>query len=162
LTPIARVRRCCGYDNDDEPQPADLLLMSNSDASFFSGAANDHNVTRMRTLRKVRGSHLRRISETVLQGQPTFYKDIQSNRMRYKKSGIEKLVDMVERVGNKVPHKAVIILVFVGIFSSIAADAGYLVLIPLGAAAFLSLRRHPLAGMRRPSPASPRCFLSTA
>src|SRR5215470_9488033 len=39
------------------------------------------------------------------------------------------------------------ILVFVGIISSIAADAGYLVLIPLGAAAFLSLRRHPLAGL---------------
>src|SRR5262249_14294428 len=39
------------------------------------------------------------------------------------------------------------ILVFIGILSSIAADAGYLVLIPLGAAAFLSLRRHPLAGL---------------
>src|SRR5215472_12582669 len=39
------------------------------------------------------------------------------------------------------------ILVFVGIVSSIAADAGYLVLIPLGAAAFLSLGRHPLAGL---------------
>src|SRR5215813_2699940 len=39
------------------------------------------------------------------------------------------------------------ILVFIGIISSIAADAGYLVLIPLGAAAFLSLRRHPLAGL---------------
>jgi len=39
------------------------------------------------------------------------------------------------------------ILVFVGILSSIAADAGYLVLIPLGATAFLSLRRHPLAGL---------------
>lgn len=39
------------------------------------------------------------------------------------------------------------ILVFVGVLSSIAADAGYLILIPLGAAAFLSLRRHPLAGM---------------
>lgn len=39
------------------------------------------------------------------------------------------------------------ILVFVGIVSSIAADAGYLVLVPLGAAAFLSLGRHPLAGL---------------
>ncbi|HEX7288514.1 MAG TPA: AbgT family transporter [Candidatus Angelobacter sp.] len=39
------------------------------------------------------------------------------------------------------------ILVFIGIISSIAADAGYLVLIPLGAAAFLSLGRHPLAGL---------------
>lgn len=39
------------------------------------------------------------------------------------------------------------ILVFVGIVSSIAADAGYLVLIPLAAAAFHSLGRHPLAGL---------------
>lgn len=39
------------------------------------------------------------------------------------------------------------ILAFVGILSSIAADAGYVVLIPLAAAAFVSLRRHPLAGL---------------
>ena len=39
------------------------------------------------------------------------------------------------------------ILAFVGILSSIGADAGYLVLIPLGGAAFLSLGRHPLAGL---------------
>lgn len=39
------------------------------------------------------------------------------------------------------------ILVFVGILSSIATDAGYIVLIPLGAAAFLSVGRHPLAGL---------------
>jgi aminobenzoyl-glutamate transport protein len=39
------------------------------------------------------------------------------------------------------------IIVFLGIISSIASDAGYLVLIPLGAAAFLSVGRHPLAGM---------------
>ena len=36
---------------------------------------------------------------------------------------------------------------FLGIISSIASDAGYLVLIPLGAAAFASVGRHPLAGM---------------
>lgn len=39
------------------------------------------------------------------------------------------------------------ILAFVGIVSSIAADAAYLVLIPLGGTAFLSIRRHPLAGL---------------
>ena len=39
------------------------------------------------------------------------------------------------------------ILVFIGIVSSIAADAGYLVLIPLAAAAFISVGRHPLAGL---------------
>ena len=39
------------------------------------------------------------------------------------------------------------ILVGVGILSSLAADAGYLVLIPLAAAAFISVGRHPLAGL---------------
>lgn len=39
------------------------------------------------------------------------------------------------------------ILVFLGILSSIAADAGYLVLIPLAGSAFLSVGRHPLAGL---------------
>jgi aminobenzoyl-glutamate transport protein len=38
-------------------------------------------------------------------------------------------------------------IVFVGVVSSIAADAGYLVLVPLAAAAFHSLGRHPLAGL---------------
>jgi len=39
------------------------------------------------------------------------------------------------------------IIVLLGIISSVASDAGYLVLIPLGAAAFVSLGRHPLGGM---------------
>jgi aminobenzoyl-glutamate transport protein len=39
------------------------------------------------------------------------------------------------------------IIVTLGLLSSIAADAGYLVLIPLGAAAFHSVGRHPLAGL---------------
>jgi aminobenzoyl-glutamate transport protein len=39
------------------------------------------------------------------------------------------------------------ILIFVGVLSSIASDAGYLILIPLSAAAFMTLGRHPLAGM---------------
>jgi aminobenzoyl-glutamate transport protein len=39
------------------------------------------------------------------------------------------------------------IIVGVGVLSSIAADAGYLVLIPLGAAAFLTVGRHPIAGI---------------
>ncbi len=45
------------------------------------------------------------------------------------------------------PKALTMILVFVGIVSSVAADAGYLVLIPLAAAAFLSVGRHPLAGL---------------
>jgi aminobenzoyl-glutamate transport protein len=39
------------------------------------------------------------------------------------------------------------IVVALGVMSSIASDAGYLVLIPLGAAAFLSMGRHPLVGL---------------
>jgi aminobenzoyl-glutamate transport protein len=39
------------------------------------------------------------------------------------------------------------IIVFVGIVSSVASDAGYLVLVPLAAAAFISVGRHPLAGV---------------
>jgi aminobenzoyl-glutamate transport protein len=39
------------------------------------------------------------------------------------------------------------LLTFVGIVSSVASDAGYLVLIPLAAAAFISVGRHPLAGL---------------
>ena len=39
------------------------------------------------------------------------------------------------------------IIIFVGVLSSVATDAGYLILIPLGAAAFLSVKRHPLAGV---------------
>ena len=39
------------------------------------------------------------------------------------------------------------IIIFIGVLSSVASDAGYLVLIPLGAAAFKSVGRNPLAGM---------------
>jgi aminobenzoyl-glutamate transport protein len=39
------------------------------------------------------------------------------------------------------------ILIFTGVVSSVASDAGYLILIPLAAAAFATLGRHPLAGL---------------
>jgi aminobenzoyl-glutamate transport protein len=45
------------------------------------------------------------------------------------------------------PQAMTAILITLGVLSSIASDAGYLVLIPLGAVAFHSLGRHPLAGM---------------
>jgi len=38
-------------------------------------------------------------------------------------------------------------VVFAGVMSSMAADAGYVVLTPLGALLFASVRRHPLAGL---------------
>jgi aminobenzoyl-glutamate transport protein len=45
------------------------------------------------------------------------------------------------------PAALTYILVFIGIISSVAADAGYLVLIPLAAAAYVSVGRPPLAGL---------------
>ncbi|MEX2574387.1 MAG: AbgT family transporter, partial [Balneolaceae bacterium] len=38
-------------------------------------------------------------------------------------------------------------IVFAGIMSSLAADAGYVVLVPLGAVIFYGIGRHPLAGL---------------
>ncbi len=59
------------------------------------------------------------------------------------------LVDaMIRRVVRVAPGWALCyILVFVGILSSIASNAGYLVLIPLAAIAFMKVGRHPLAGL---------------
>jgi len=57
------------------------------------------------------------------------------------------------------PKALTYILVFVGIISSIAADAGYLVLIPLAAAAFISVGRHPLAGLAAAFAAVASAFL---
>jgi len=55
---------------------------------------------------------------------------------------------LIKKIVQVTPRKAVTwILVTLGVLASIAADAGYLVLIPLGAAAFLGLGRHPLAGL---------------
>jgi aminobenzoyl-glutamate transport protein len=59
------------------------------------------------------------------------------------------LIDaLIRKLVKVAPRKLLTyILVFIGILSSIAADAGYLVLIPLAATAFLSMGRHPLAGL---------------
>ena len=66
--------------------------------------------------------------------------------------GVAETAGLVKALINKLvevaPAKALTyILVFIGVLSSIASDAGYLVLIPLGAAAFLSVGRNPLAGL---------------
>jgi aminobenzoyl-glutamate transport protein len=45
------------------------------------------------------------------------------------------------------PKALTTILVFIGVLSSVASDAGYLVLIPLAAVAYQSVGRHPLAGL---------------
>ena len=55
---------------------------------------------------------------------------------------------LIHKLINITPRRAItFIVVFLGICSSIASDAGYLILIPLGAGVFLSLGRHPLAGL---------------
>ncbi len=55
---------------------------------------------------------------------------------------------LIRRLVKKAPPWSITyIIVFLGLVSSVASDAGYLVLIPLGAAAFYTLGRHPLAGV---------------
>jgi aminobenzoyl-glutamate transport protein len=55
---------------------------------------------------------------------------------------------LIRKIVIVAPGKAMTaITVTLGVLSNIASDAGYLVLIPLGAAAFRSLGRHPLAGL---------------
>ena len=62
-----------------------------------------------------------------------------------RKAFLHQLLDGVEFVGHKVVHPTVIFLMVV--LSSAAPDAGYLVLIPLGGAAFMSLSKNPVAGL---------------
>lgn len=48
----------------------------------------------------------------------------------------------------RTPKKLVTaVVVFAGVMSNVASDAGYVILIPLGAMIFLTLGRHPLAGL---------------
>ncbi|MEU4393762.1 AbgT family transporter [Kribbella sp. NPDC023855] len=55
---------------------------------------------------------------------------------------------LIRKMVKVAPRAAItFIIVLLGGISSVASDAGYLVLIPLGAAAFASLGRHPLAGI---------------
>ncbi len=58
---------------------------------------------------------------------------------------IEALIRKIVQVAPRSAMTAIVVTL--GLLSSIASDAGYLVLIPLGAAAFHSLGRHPLAGL---------------
>jgi aminobenzoyl-glutamate transport protein len=55
---------------------------------------------------------------------------------------------LIRRLVAVAPRQALtFIIILIGGLSSVATDAGYLILIPLGAAAFLSINRHPLAGI---------------
>ncbi|KXZ39458.1 aminobenzoyl-glutamate transport protein [Alkalithermobacter thermoalcaliphilus JW-YL-7 = DSM 7308] len=55
---------------------------------------------------------------------------------------------LLRKVVLNTPKRAITaVVVFLGIMSNIASDAGYVVLVPLGAIIFLSFGRHPLAGL---------------
>ncbi|MTI49606.1 AbgT family transporter [Sporosalibacterium faouarense] len=55
---------------------------------------------------------------------------------------------MLKRIVLNAPDKLITAsVVFAGVMSSMAADAGYVVLVPLGAMIFLAKGRHPLAGL---------------
>ena len=55
---------------------------------------------------------------------------------------------LIRKIVVVAPRQAItFIIVALGALSSVASDAGYLVLMPLGAVAFLSLGRHPIAGL---------------
>ncbi len=55
---------------------------------------------------------------------------------------------MLKKVVSVTPAKLVVpMTVFLGIMSNVASDAGYVILVPLGALIFMAYGRHPLAGL---------------
>lgn len=58
------------------------------------------------------------------------------------------LATVIKKIGLKVSDKFLpIILVFLGIMSSIATDAGYIILVPLAGLLYVGLKKNPLIGM---------------
>jgi aminobenzoyl-glutamate transport protein len=58
------------------------------------------------------------------------------------------LTALIKKIGTRLPDRFLApALVFLGIMSSIATDAGYLVLIPLAGLLYAGLGKHPLIGM---------------
>ncbi|MGL6172998.1 MAG: AbgT family transporter [Cellulosilyticaceae bacterium] len=58
------------------------------------------------------------------------------------------LTTLIKKVGLKVSDKYLpIVLVFLGIMSSIATDAGYVILVPLAGLLYLGLKKNPIIGM---------------
>jgi aminobenzoyl-glutamate transport protein len=55
---------------------------------------------------------------------------------------------LIKRAGAAIPSKWLnVSMVFLGIMSSLAVDAGYLILVPLAGLLYASLGKHPLVGM---------------
>lgn len=58
------------------------------------------------------------------------------------------IATLLRKLVTSTPKRLItVVVVFAGIVSNIASDAGYVILIPLGAIVFLSFGRHPLAGL---------------
>lgn len=58
------------------------------------------------------------------------------------------LTVLIKKIGLKVSDKFLpVVLVFLGIMSSIATDAGYIVLVPLAGLLYVGLKKNPLIGM---------------
>ena len=90
-------------------------------------------------------------SATILEIAEQMKKVKARNTVRFIWFGAEEsglLGSLIRRLVRGAPKAALtFILVLVGVISSVASDAGYLILIPLAAAAFASVGRHPLAGL---------------
>ncbi len=55
---------------------------------------------------------------------------------------------LLKRTVAVTPHRLITpVVVFLGIMSNIASDAGYVILIPIGALMFMAYGRHPMAGL---------------
>ena len=55
---------------------------------------------------------------------------------------------LLKKLVTSTPKRLItVVVVFAGVVSNIASDAGYVILIPLGAVVFLGFKRHPLAGI---------------
>lgn len=62
--------------------------------------------------------------------------------------GVGLMNALIRKIVNSAPRSLItFLIIFVGGLSSLASDAGYLILIPLAAVAFLALGRHPIAGL---------------
>lgn len=58
------------------------------------------------------------------------------------------LSSLIRRMGSNVSDRFMpYVLVFLGILSNVATDAGYLILIPLGGLLYLGMGKHPIIGM---------------
>jgi aminobenzoyl-glutamate transport protein len=58
------------------------------------------------------------------------------------------LAALIKRIGSRIPQAWMpLLLMFLGITSSVATDAGYLVLVPLAGLLYVGLGRNPLIGM---------------